>query len=96
MLLCAVVIGAGQLTQGRVCLDFIVIGAFYGTVIFYFYGRIFHLFGVISAAIFQTRCVSDLSLARLKLFIDLYFPSLEFLKRTSSDSLLQRGFGALI
>ena len=55
--LCSVVVpGLGQLIQGRVLsaiFYFLVVGGFYGTVIFYFIGIIFHLFCVISAATFR-------------------------------------------
>ena len=55
--LCSVFIpGLGHLIQGRIfsaIFYFLIVGGFYGTVIFYFIGIIFHLFCVISTATFR-------------------------------------------
>ena len=55
--LCSVFVpGLGQLVQGRVfsaIFYFLVVGAFYGTFVFYFIGIIIHLFCIISAATFR-------------------------------------------
>ena len=48
--------GLGQLLQGRLITAifyFLVVGAFYATVVFYFVGMIFHLFCVLSAATYR-------------------------------------------
>ena len=55
--LCSVFVpGLGQLIQGRLIsalLYFLIVGGFYGTIIFYFIGIIFHVLCVLSAATFR-------------------------------------------